>query len=68
MTYQRLVDRPPMTVAFDSVIWPNDLALPWVKSDYDLLVERQGEPVQYGENGSPPSTNLPLPRNLRWNI
>jgi len=53
MTYQRLVDRPPMTVAFDSVIWPNDLALPWVKSDYDLLVERQGEPVQYGENGKP---------------
>ncbi len=46
-TYQRLVDLPPMEIGFGSIIWPDDLVLPWVKTDYDLLVEKEGEPIQY---------------------
>jgi P4 family phage/plasmid primase-like protien len=53
VSYQRLVDRCPMEVAFDSIIWPDDLVLPWLKSDYDLLVEKEGEPFQYDDKNRP---------------
>ena len=47
MAYRRLVDAPPLDFAFDSIIWPDDLVLPWIKDEYDLLVEKEGEPIQY---------------------
>jgi P4 family phage/plasmid primase-like protien len=50
MPYQRLVDRRPIDIVFDSIVWPDDLVLPWLKSDYELLVEKKGEPFQYGRN------------------
>ncbi|XHR28442.1 MAG: hypothetical protein ACFUZC_21310 [Chthoniobacteraceae bacterium] len=41
-----------MTVDFDQIQWPEGLELPWTKSDYEKLVEAQGEPFTISEKGS----------------
>ena len=45
MHYQRLVDVAPVEIGFDEIVWPENLKLPWVKSEYDLLVEKYGEAI-----------------------
>jgi P4 family phage/plasmid primase-like protien len=51
MNYRRIVDEPPIEVAFDEIHWPEHLKLPWVKDDYDALVEADGLPFTVSEKG-----------------
>lgn len=41
----------PVSLAFEKIIWPPDLKLPWVKTEYELLVEAEGEPFSIGKAG-----------------
>lgn len=51
MHYQRLVDVPPIELAFADIVWPEHLRLPWVKDDFDLLVEADGSPFMASDKG-----------------
>lgn len=51
MNYRRLVDTPPVEIAFDEIHWPAHLKLPWVKDDFDLLVDADGLPFTVSEKG-----------------
>jgi P4 family phage/plasmid primase-like protien len=51
MPYSRMVDAPPVEIAFADIKWPENLTLPWVKSEYDLLVEEFGEPYTLASKG-----------------
>ena len=48
--YVKVKETSPITISFDEIVWPDDLVLPWVKNDYDILVEECGAPFQYDEN------------------
>lgn len=41
----------PITVAFEDIHWPANLKLPWVKTDFDAVVECEGEPFSISEKG-----------------
>ncbi len=49
--YQRVVDASPATVAFDDILWPEHLVLPWLKSLDDELREKYGQPFSESKNG-----------------
>ena len=49
--YGRLVDISPAEIAFDEIIWPEHLKLPWVKDQFDLLVEADGAPFIVSDKG-----------------
>ena len=51
MEYQRLVDAPPVEMSFDEIIWPENLVLPWQKSEGELLIEQEGAPFQLNDEG-----------------
>ena len=51
INYQKLVDAHPVEIAFDEIHWPEHLKLPWVKDDFDLLVEADGSPFTVSEKG-----------------
>ncbi len=51
MDYRRLVDVPPVEIIFDEIHWPEHLKLPWVKDDFDLLVDADGLPFTVSEKG-----------------
>lgn len=50
--YQMLHRAKPVEMEFDDIQWPPDLKLPWVKTDFDVLVETDGEPFTTSERGS----------------
>lgn len=52
MNYRRLNNVTPLVVAFDEIQWPEDWSLPWVKTDYDKLVEEHMEPYFIGSAGA----------------
>ncbi len=52
MRYQRLVDAPPAEIAFDDIAWPEHLKLPWIKDEYERLVEEHGEPYEVSASGT----------------
>ena len=41
----------PVEIGFGDITWPDDLKLPWVKSDFDLVVEADGEPFTVSDRG-----------------
>jgi P4 family phage/plasmid primase-like protien len=41
----------PVQIAFADIHWPEDLKLPWVKSDYDVLAEAEGEAFSMSDRG-----------------
>lgn len=49
--YQRLTDIQPITVVFEAIIWSDHLKPPWVKDDFDVLVEADGLPFTVSEKG-----------------
>ena len=51
MNYQRVVAIRPVELAFGDIHWPAHLKLPWVKDDFDLLVEADGSPFTVSEKG-----------------
>jgi phage/plasmid-associated DNA primase len=64
MSYSRSPEVPPVTVAFNDIVWPDDLELPWLADEVELpeeegqsdaeIIERYGVPVFYtkpDENG-----------------
>ncbi len=50
--YQIVQKAIPLVKEFGAIKWPDDLNLPWVKTEYDLLVEEEGEPFLESENGT----------------
>ena len=44
--YQFLHEAQPIEIGFDEIVWPDTLKLPWVKTEYDLLVEKYGAPFE----------------------
>lgn len=50
--YQILNEANPLEIAFADIVWPDDLKLPWVKSDFDLVVEAEGQPFTVSDKGS----------------
>jgi P4 family phage/plasmid primase-like protien len=51
MQYQRVVDAQPVEIAFNDIRWPDNLKLPWARTDYDLLVEKYGTPYVVSKKG-----------------
>lgn len=51
MRYQRVVDAAPVEIAFNDINWSAHLKLPWVKDDFDLLVEDDGLPFTVSDKG-----------------
>lgn len=49
--YQILNEAKPADIAFADIHWPEELKLPWVKSDFDVVVEAEGEPFTVSEKG-----------------
>jgi P4 family phage/plasmid primase-like protien len=49
--YQVVSAANPVEIAFADIRWPDDLKLPWVKSDFDHVVEAEGEPFTVSEKG-----------------
>lgn len=49
--YQIQNEANPVEIAFSDIHWPEDLKLPWVKSDFDVMVEAEGEPFTVSEKG-----------------
>lgn len=52
--YQWLVAAPPLEVAFDQIVWPDDWSGACIKSDFDRLVDKFGIPY------SPTKTSIQL--------
>jgi P4 family phage/plasmid primase-like protien len=62
MTYERVVNEPPVSMSFADIRWPDDLKLPWLATDEELpptgdesddpIVERYGKPVVLGKRKS----------------
>jgi len=42
----------PIEMAFTDIHWPEDLKLPWVKTDFDQVAEGDGQPFTISPNGS----------------
>lgn len=51
MHYALVVDAPPVTVAFVSIVWPEGWELPWKDSNDAKLKQRYGEPFYLSEKG-----------------
>lgn len=49
--YQVLHRAKPVELEFADIQWPTQLKLPWVKTDFDVLVESEGEPFTISERG-----------------
>lgn len=45
MEYRWLVDAPAVSIAFDDLVWPENLKLPWGDKAYRELVAEVGEPM-----------------------
>jgi len=41
----------PIEIAFTDIQWPADLKLPWVKTDFDTVVDADGHPFTLSERG-----------------
>ena len=50
--YQIANDSPPIEISFDEINWPENVDNPWVEDPLDLLIEKEGEPFQFGSSGS----------------
>lgn len=42
----------PIEIAFADIVWPEDLKLPWVKDDADLLAEEHGQAYSRTKDGT----------------
>ena len=52
MDYQIVHRAHPVECEFGGIQWPEGLYLPWIKSDFDVLVEKNGQPFTVSSNGS----------------
>jgi P4 family phage/plasmid primase-like protien len=50
--YQILNEAKPVEIRFDSIVWPNDLNLPWDFTLYNQLVAEQGKPYGLSRKGA----------------
>ena len=48
--YTMVVKAEPVLIEFEKIRWPEGVVLPWLRSDYDALVEAEGAPFQYGKD------------------
>jgi phage/plasmid-associated DNA primase len=52
--YERSPEVPPISIAFDEIVWPEDLVLPWMEASNEeadkAVVERYGPPVFFARN------------------
>ena len=51
MSYRRIVNAPPIEIAFEEIHWPEHLKLPWVPDEYELIVNEHGRPYSLSEKG-----------------
>lgn len=51
MDYQIVQRAQPVECEFEDINWPDGLHLPWVKTDFGVLVEKNGEPFTISSNG-----------------
>ncbi len=42
----------PIEIKFDEIRWPDNLKLPWVKTDFDAVVECDGQPFTISDRGN----------------
>lgn len=42
----------PIPLAFGEIVWPERTMAPWIKNPLDDLVEREGEPFDFGSRGA----------------
>ncbi len=59
MDYTLVVDAVPMTVTFDSIVWPDDWERPWQEDAQAKLKAAYGEPVYYNDKGGISTINEP---------
>lgn len=53
MRYQRISKhKSPIRMDFEEIEWPEELFLPWAKSDWDQLVDDHGEPWTKSKKGA----------------
>ena len=52
MDYTLMVEAPPVTVAFDSIVWPEDWELPWDNAGDGKLKQLYGEPFYTNDKGA----------------
>ena len=52
MDYTLVVEAPPVTVAFDSIVWPEDWELPWENAGDGKLKQLYGEPFYTNDKGA----------------
>lgn len=52
MEYRIVHEATPVEVKFEDIVWPEHLKLPWVKSEFEKLVESDGQPFTIGVKGS----------------
>ena len=57
--YARVVEGPPVELAFDEIQWPENLVLPWGGVAYQDLVEQFGQPYAKNSRGT-------LKLNQQW--
>lgn len=50
--YEIANDSRPIEISFDEINWPENVENPWVEDPLDRLIEREGEPFQFGVRGS----------------
>jgi hypothetical protein len=50
--YQIANDSPPIEISFTEINWPENIDNPWIEDPLDRLIEREGEPFQFGSRGS----------------
>jgi P4 family phage/plasmid primase-like protien len=43
---------PPIPLAFGEIRWPERTMAPWIKNPLDDLIEREGEPFEFGSRGA----------------
>jgi P4 family phage/plasmid primase-like protien len=49
--YKIVYEAKPLEVTFESIVWPDDLELPWEFALYQELVQQQGEPFSVSSKG-----------------
>lgn len=50
--YQFVNEAKPLEVDFATIVWPEDLVLPWVKTETPTLFEKEGDPVIIDDKGN----------------